>query len=360
MIPLCPGIGCTTAWNEKGRLLKNVGATINIKETGVCPIMKRMRYADAGVNIDQEEKAVKAIVSTVSGGETITLNDHRLVLCTDGVGSKVMIATALQKWDTVGIDCVAMNVNDALCMGARPLAFVDYLAVERTDASMAHDIAVGLRAGTDQAGIPIIGGETATLPEVIRGFDLAGTCVGVIEHELPQDMEPGDIIIGLQSSGLHSNGYSLARKVFSERGYSYHDTLPGMDASLGSILLAPTCIYVKEVLSLLEEVPVKGIAHITGSGLRKMKRLSQNVRFSITHPFCPQDIFRVMQELGNITSQEMYQTFNMGMGLAVVVAPGYVDAALTSLQQHSLVEVKQVGEVTEGTGVVVPSLDLRY
>jgi len=322
--------------------------------------MKRMRYADAGVNIDQEEKAVKAIVSTVSGGEFVALNGHRLVLCTDGVGSKVMIATALKKWDTVGIDCVAMNVNDSLCMGARPLAFVDYLAVERTDAAMAHDIAVGLRAGTDQADIPIIGGETATLPEVIRGFDLAGTCVGVIEHELPRHMEPGDVIIGLQSSGLHSNGYSLARNVFSEHGYSYRDILPGMDASLGDILLEPTCIYVKEILALLADVSVKGIAHITGSGLRKMKRMSENVRFSITHPFCPQDIFRVMQELGNITDQEMYQTFNMGMGMAVVVAPGDVDTALAVLRKHSQIEVKQVGEVTEGMGVVVPSLDLHY
>lgn len=322
--------------------------------------MKRMRYADAGVDIDREEEAVRDIVATVGGGEAVSLDGHRLVLCTDGVGSKVLVAHALRKWDTVGIDCVAMNVNDALCLGARPLAFVDYLALERTDAALAHDIAVGLRRGADRAGIPIIGGETATLPDIIRGFDLAGTCVAVIEHELPRPMQPGDVIVGLASSGLHSNGYTLARTVFADNGISYQDRVPGLSAPLGEVLLEPTCIYVGEILALLQEIPVKGIAHITGGGLRKMKRLSPEVQFALTDPFPPPEIFTVMQELGNITSQEMYQTFNMGMGMAVVVAAQHVDQTLDILERHSPVEARVVGEVREGTGVAVPSLDLLY
>ena len=323
--------------------------------------MKGMSYADAGVNIDVEEKAVSNILSAVGyKSDKVELNGHKLVLCTDGVGSKVMVANEMRRWDTVGIDCMAMNVNDALCMGARPLAFVDYLAIEKTDPAMAEEIGKGLKRGADIAGIPIIGGETATLPEIIKGFDLAGTCVGVVEHELPKKIVPGDIIIGLRSSGLHSNGYTLARKVFTENGYSYHDTIPELDGRIGDILLVPTQIYVKEILELMNHIDVKGIAHITGSGLRKMKRMSHEVCFSLDEPFEPQEIFKVMQELGNITDEEMYQTFNMGMGMAVVVGEKDTDDALSILKKHSEVDVKVVGRVKEGEGVEVPSLGLKY
>ena len=323
--------------------------------------MKGMSYADAGVNIDVEEKAVSNILSAVGyKSDKVELNGHKLVLCTDGVGSKVMVANEMRRWDTVGIDCMAMNVNDALCMGARPLAFVDYLAIEKTDPAMAEEIGKGLKRGADIAGIPIIGGETATLPEIIKGFDLAGTCVGVVEHELPKKIVPGDIIIGLRSSGLHSNGYTLARKVFTENGYSYHDTIPELDGRIGDILLVPTQIYVKEILELMNHIDVKGIAHITGSGLRKMKRMSHDVCFSLDEPFEPQKMFKVMQELGNITDEEMYQTFNMGMGMAVVVDEKDTDDALSILKKHSEVDVKVVGSVKEGEGVEVPSLGLKY
>ena len=323
--------------------------------------MKGMSYADAGVNIDVEEKAVSNILSAVGyKSDKVELNGHKLVLCTDGVGSKVMVANEMRRWDTVGIDCMAMNVNDALCMGARPLAFVDYLAIEKTDPAMAEEIGKGLKKGADIAGIPIIGGETATLPEIIKGFDLAGTCVGVVEHELPKKIVPGDIIIGLRSSGLHSNGYTLARKVFTENGYSYHDTIPELDGRIGDILLVPTQIYVKEILELMNHIDVKGIAHITGSGLRKMKRMSHEVCFSLDEPLEPQKIFRVMQELGNISDEEMYQTFNMGMGMAVVVDEKDTDDALSILKKHSEVDVKVVGRVKEGEGVEVPSLGLKY
>lgn len=322
--------------------------------------MKRMSYAETGVDIDEEEQAVAGIISAVGGTEHVTLNGHRLVMCTDGVGSKVLIADHMQRWGTVGIDCMAMNVNDALCMGARPLAFVDYLAMEKTDKVKAAAIAAGLRKGADIAGIPIVGGETATLPEIICGFDLAGTCVAVVEHELPQNIEPGNVIIGLRSSGLHSNGYTLARKVFTENGYDYGDVLPGAEETIGEALLEPTCIYVRETLALWNTVDVKGISHVTGSGLRNLKRLSSQVCFSIEEPFEPQHIFKVIQEIGNVADREMYQTFNMGMGLAIVVAEGDVDAALDVLAKHSDMEAQVVGRVTEGTGVEFPSRDLRY
>ncbi len=322
--------------------------------------MKRMSYAEAGVDIDAEEQAVAGIVSAVGDTEAIDLDGHRLVMCTDGVGSKVIVADIMRRWDTVGIDCMAMNVNDALCMGARPLAFVDYLAMEQTDEQKAAAIARGLRRAADQAGIPIVGGETATLPEVIRGFDLAGTCVGVVEHELPGDIGPGDVIIGLRSSGLHSNGYTLARKVFTENGYGYHDTLPGTREAIGDVLLEPTSIYVRETLALWDEIDVRGISHVTGGGLRNLKRLSSEVCFSIDDPFEPQHVFQVVQELGNVADREMYQTLNMGMGLALVVEPADADSTLDMLARHSDMDAKIVGHVTEGTGVELPDLELRY
>ncbi len=322
--------------------------------------MKRMSYAAAGVDIDREEQAVAGILSAVGGTDAIDLDGHRLVMCTDGVGSKVIVADRMQRWDTVGIDCMAMNVNDAICMGARPLAFVDYLAMEETDEDKAAAIARGLQRGADQAGIPILGGETATLPDIITGFDLAGTCVAVVEHELPRDITPTDAIIGLRSSGLHSNGYTLARTVFTENGYGYHDMLPETDQTIGDALLTPTCIYVRETLALWNEVDVKAIAHITGGGLRNLKRLSNDVCFSIDEPFEPQHVFQIVQELGNVTDREMYQTFNMGMGLAVVVDEADVDATLDLLAEQSEMDAQVVGRVTEGTGVAVPSLELEY
>lgn len=322
--------------------------------------MKRMSYAEAGVDIDAEEQAVAGILSAVGGTDAIDLDGHRLVMCTDGVGSKVIVADAMQQWDTVGIDCMAMNVNDALCMGARPLAFVDYLAMEETDEDKAAAVARGLQRGAEQAGIPILGGETATLPEIIQGFDLAGTCVAVVEHELPHDIRTGDVIVGLRSSGLHSNGYTLARKVFTENGYDYHDTLPGSQETIGDVLLEPTRIYVRETLALWSEIDVKAIAHITGGGLRNLKRLTDDVCFSIDEPFEPQPVFQVVQELGNVTDREMYQTFNMGMGLALVVDEADVDATLEILGEHSEMDAQVIGHVSEGSGVELPSHGLRY
>lgn len=321
-------------------------------------LMDEFTYAKAGVDIDKEERAVKGILETVGfEKDRVEINGIKLVLCTDGVGSKVIVANEMKKWDTVGIDCIAMNVNDALVMGAKPIAFVDYLAIEKTDEEKAKEIAKGLKKGADEAGIPIIGGETATLPEIIKGFDLAGTCLGVIEKDLPKELNEGDIIIGIRSSGLHSNGYTLARKVFTENGYSFHDEIEDIGV-IGNELLKPTRIYVRHILHLWKNIEVKAIAHVTGGGLRKVGRISNKVCFSIDAPLEPQPIFRIIQKLGNISNREMYQTFNMGMGMAVIIAEEYADDALDILNKYD--EAKIVGKVKKGKGVEAPKFGLKY
>ncbi len=304
-------------------------------------------YAKAGVDIDKEEKVVSTILKIVGKKEKIELNGIKLVLSTDGVGTKIIVANEMEKWDTIGIDCIAMNVNDCLVLGARPLAFVDYLAMERMDSEIAKEIAMGLKRGAKEAGIEIIGGETATLPEIIKGFDLAGTCLGVVEKEF-KEIKEKDIIIGLKSNGLHSNGYTLARKVIIKNGYTFHDEIEEIGI-IGYELLKPTKIYVKEILHLWNEVEIKGIAHITGGGLRKLKRINENVCFDIKEPFEPQPIFKIIKKLGNISYKEMYQTFNMGMGMAVIVEKREADIALDILNKY--VEAKIVGEIKKGKGV---------
>ncbi|MCD6481712.1 MAG: phosphoribosylformylglycinamidine cyclo-ligase [Thermoplasmata archaeon] len=319
--------------------------------------MGRFTYSGAGVDIDREEKVVKTLIETMKARkDRIAIGDLELVLCTDGVGSKVIVANEMKKWDTIGIDCMAMNVNDALVMGARPLAFVDYLAMERMDERMAEEIAKGLKAGAEKAGVEIIGGETATLPEIIKGFDLAGTCVGVVERNIPAGIKEGDVIIGMRSSGIHSNGYTLARKVFTENGYDFHDEMEGIGI-IGYALLEPTRIYVREIIELWENVEVKGIAHVTGGGLRKIKRMAPHVHFVIENPMEPQPVFRIIQKLGNVSVEEMYQTFNMGMGMAVVVDKKDVDTSLDILNRY--VEAEVVGKIERGEGVSIPSLGIK-
>jgi phosphoribosylformylglycinamidine cyclo-ligase len=278
----------------------------------------------------------------------------------------VKIAQALKKWDTVGIDCIAMNVNDALCVGAEPLAFVDYLAMDDPDPAITREIGKGLAKGAELSNISIVGGETADLPELINGFDLAGTCLAYVKKNriiLGDRIRPGDVIIGLSSSGIHSNGYTLARKVVEKKGFSYKDYFPEgyyPGKTIGEIMLAPTRIYVKEIMELFKKVDVHGLAHITGSGLWNLPRLKENVTFIIEDPLEPQPIFRFLQQYGNIDDQEMYQIFNMGMGLAVVVDKEDVGTTMKVLKKYSEATVKDVGIIDTGTGVEVPNLGLTY
>jgi len=288
------------------------------------------------------------------------------VLCTDGVGSKVAIANETKKWDTIGIDWIAMNVNDAICVGAEPLAFVDYLAIDDPKPGKTKEIGKGLSKGAEQSNISIIGGETASLPEIINGFDLAGTCLAYVKKKdivTGEKIKPGDIIIGLSSSGVHSNGYTLARNVVKKSKISYNDKFPGdfySGKTIGEVYLTPTQIYVKEVVELLKNVKVHGLAHITGGGLRNLPRLNKDVKFLIDDPLKPQPVFKFIQKYGNIDDKEMYQAFNMGMGFSVIVAEKDVNQSIKILKKFSESKVKIVGKVVKGSGVELPKLSLKY
>jgi phosphoribosylformylglycinamidine cyclo-ligase len=339
-----------------------------------------MTYKNSGVDIAQKEEAIQQLLSSIitkrkgtigrpMGGHyagLIEFGDYALVLCTDGVGTKVRIAEVLKKYDTVGIDCIAMNVNDALCVGAEPLAFVDYLAMDDPDPRITKEIGKGLEKGAKQANISIVGGETADLPEIINGFDLAGTCLAYVRKDkiiLGDKIQPGDAIIGLSSSGIHSNGYTLARRVVDEAEFTYTDEFPGglyPGKSIGEIMLTPTRIYVKEILELFKKINVHGLAHITGSGLWNIPRLKEKVQYVIDDPLDPQPIFSFLQQYGTIDDYEMYQIFNMGMGFTVITADEDAEEAIRILQNHSDASVKLVGTVRKGTGVEVPSLKLHY
>ncbi|MCJ7444140.1 MAG: phosphoribosylformylglycinamidine cyclo-ligase [Methanotrichaceae archaeon] len=298
--------------------------------------MRRLTYADSGVDIHAENRSIAAMKAVLTSkrkgfGAPITeighyaglldMGDFALAMTTDGVGSKVIIANILKKWDTVGIDCIAMNVNDLLAIGAEPIAFVDYLAVEKVDLEMAEQIAVGLKKGAEISNIAIVGGETASLPDIIRGFDLAGTAIGIVDKErviTGENIKVGDAIVGVPSSGLHSNGYTLARKIVSESEYSYFDKMPGSIRTIGEELLTPTRIYI-ELLHLFKKIEVHGLSHITGSGLLKLRRIT-DLGYEITDLLEPQSVFRLLQDLGNVEEIEMYRTFNMGMGFAIIVS----------------------------------------
>ena len=339
-----------------------------------------LTYAGSGVDIHREDKAIEALAGMVNftrkgfgapmgkighfAGLIDFGQEDALVLCTDGVGSKVEIANAIRKWDTVGIDCVAMNVNDCICVGAEPLAFVDYLAVEDPAPDFAKQIGVGLNEGCRQADCSLIGGETASLPGVVKGFDLAGTCLGAVKKAKIVDgtaIQPGDVLIGLASTGIHSNGYSLARKAFERAGHKYTDPWPWAEdrayagKSIGEVLLEPTRIYVKEVLALLRSgIPVHGLSHVTGSGLRKIRRIKQDVAYHITDPLPIHAVFKRVQQLGEVAPHEMYKTFNMGMGFVVVVPKAAAKKAVALLESMVGYEVKVVGQVAPGKGVHHP------
>jgi phosphoribosylformylglycinamidine cyclo-ligase len=325
-------------------------------------------YARAGVSQGDADAAVAALVSSLAaaaGAESrqvlagghyanvVRIDDRiGIALSTDGVGTKLLVAEALGRWDTVGIDCVAMNVNDVVCVGAEPLAMVDYLAVDHADSEIAAAIGAGLARGAELAGIEIVGGELAQLGELINGLDLAGACFGVVALDslvTGAAIEPGDAVIGLPSSGLHSNGYTLARSALG--GIPMDDERLGR--ALGDVLLEPTEIYVKPVVELLRSsVDVRGLAHITSGGLDNLLRLEAEVGYEIDDPLAVPPIFRLIQELAAVPDEEMHEVFNMGCGFCVVVAAGDESAALEMLRSH-YPDGKRIGSATGDAGKVV-------
>jgi phosphoribosylformylglycinamidine cyclo-ligase len=305
----------------------------------------------------------KSIVGTGHYASVLAIDDHTgIAICTDGVGTKVIVAMQAGRFDTIGIDCVAMNVNDVICVGAEPLAMVDYLAVEQPDAEVLRAIGEGLRTGAELAGIEIPGGELAELPELIRGhpsplgFDLAGACFGTVELDrviTGSAIAPGDIVIALPSSGIHSNGLTLARSALIEQGgYSLTDEVSQLGRSIGEELLQPTEIYVRAALDLLRSgITVHGLAHITGDGLLNLLRLNESVGYELDALPPTPPIFGLIESTAGLGEAQMYETFNMGVGFCCIVAASGSEDALALLRQH-YPAAGRIGEVTPEPAVV--------
>ncbi|MDR3313367.1 MAG: phosphoribosylformylglycinamidine cyclo-ligase [Oscillospiraceae bacterium] len=283
-----------------------------------------------------------------------------LVGGTDGVGTKLKLAFLMNRHDTVGVDCVAMCVNDVICCGAKPLFFLDYIAQGKNEPERVAEIVAGVAEGCTQAGCALIGGETAEMPGFYPAdeYDLAGFTVGVVEKERILDnsrIAPGDALIALPSSGLHSNGFSLVRKVFQVKEQNLRLYIDELGATLGETLLTPTKIYVKPVLALLEQADVKGISHITGGGFY------ENIPRSLPKGLCARieeaslrtpPIFRLLQSMGNIPQRDMFNTYNMGVGMSVVVAKQDAEKAIRALRANGE-EAYIMGEVVAGDEGVV-------
>ena len=327
-------------------------------------------YREAGVNIEAGYKGVKlmrrhvartmipGVVSDIGGFGGLFAPDIKgmaepvLVSGTDGVGTKIRIAQLLDKHDTIGIDCVAMCVNDIICCGAKPLFFLDYIAIGKNEPEKVASIVSGVAEGCVQSGCALIGGETAEHPGMMAAgdYDLAGFSVGIVDKPKVIDssrMAPGDVILALPSSGIHSNGFSLVRKVFDVEHAALDRHVPELGRTLGEALLEPTVIYVKPVLRCMETADVKGVSHITGGGFFENiprcipEGLGAKIdKAAVRTPA----IFKMLQEQGNISEHDMFNTFNMGVGMTVVVPKEDADRAIAALDCGAYV----VGEIVSG------------
>ncbi len=324
-------------------------------------------YAKAGVDQGAADSAVAGLVKALGAiqlgrpsrqvplpghyASVIRLDEKTgIALSTDGVGTKLLVAEQLGRFDTIGIDCVAMNVNDVICVGAEPLAMLDYIAIDRADPAVCAEVGVGLARGAELAGIEIPGGELAQLGEMVRGVDVSGACFGTVALDEIVDgsaAQPGDAVIGLPSSGIHSNGYTLARSALD--GLAMDEDPEGrLGRPLGEALLEPTEIYVKPVLELLRSpVDIRGLAHITSGGTENLLRLAADLGYEISEPLPVPPIFSLIQERSGAADAEMHQVFNMGCGFCCVVAAADEDAALRLLRGH-YPAAQTIGRAVEG------------
>lgn len=335
--------------------------------------MSGWTYARSGVNIDQKSEAIRSLVDEVSYrrsgiGQSVRIpglfaslvdfGDRYITLATDGVGSKLLIAEELGRWDTVGIDCIAMNVNDTICVNAEPTSFVDYIAIDDPDPRITEEIGRGLQKGAELSDMEIVGGEIAVLPEIINGVDLSGTCMGFVAKDriiTGEACEEGDLIVSLRSSGIHSNGLTLARKVVEAAGLTMRDHVAGLSRPIGEELLTPTEVYVRQVLDITRTHTVHGLVDITGGGLRNILRMRRGLRYVISDPVEPSPVFKVIQDLGGVEDREMYQTLNMGMGFTII-AP--TEDAEDIASRHPNADI--VGRVERGEGVLLEPGNLLY
>ena len=327
-------------------------------------------YAKAGVDIQKVkrihgdiDRLFSKTFSTRKGkfGKVLDIRQHyaglidigngqALALHSDGVGTKVLVALMMGKYEDVGIDCVAMNVNDLICVGAEPIALVDYLALERPNGKLVEGLMRGVYRGALEAGVAIVSGETAIMPDVIKGFDLSAMSIGVVKKDKIVEgtkVKVGDSIIGLPSTGIHSNGLTLARKVL----------LKNFNRQMAEILLTPTKIYVKPIMKLLgSEVDVHGMAHITGGAYSKLKRIGDRAKvgFHLDNLFKPQRVFELIQKQGKITNREMYRTFNMGTGFLVMIPNSDERKTLRTINGSRV-----VGRVVQERKVIVDTASER-
>ena len=331
-------------------------------------------YKKVGIDISEIKKSQKAIGRLISSTHKLQKKAKMthgfghyagiveipggklLATHTDGVGTKVIIANMMKKFDTIGIDCVAMNVNDIICIGATPISFVDYIAANKNDQKIFKQIVSGLVRGAKKSSMPIVGGETAIMPDLISGkgfgFDLAGMVVGILSKKqmiLGDKIKPNDIIIGVKSSGLHSNGYSLARKVLSK--YSLKQKFKGVGV-LGDALLKPTEIYVKPVLEAIEKCSIHGLAHITGGSFTKLLRLKQ-IGFELDNLPKTPPLMQLIQDSG-VKSDEMYKTFNMGVGFCIIAPQSEVKKIRKIFKSHKMTTY-EIGSIRKKKGVFINS-----
>ncbi|MFC6906325.1 phosphoribosylformylglycinamidine cyclo-ligase [Halalkalicoccus tibetensis] len=316
-----------------------------------------LTYSGAGVDIADSEAATAALVSAVGQSEgdyagLLDIGDRYLALATDGVGTKLLVAEALNDYSTIGIDCIAMNANDLVAAGVEPVAFVDYIAVDEPDEGVAEQVGEGLSAGAEEAGLALVGGETAVMPEVVRGLDLAGTCAGLAPKDavFEGSAEPGDTLVGWRSSGIHSNGLTLAREAATREG-GYDDPFPhdGYE-TVGEALLEPTRLYT-DLLEPMRSHGVRGAAHITGGGWTNLKRLG-DLRYEIDDPYPAQPVFEFVRSAG-VSDEEMHRTFNMGTGFVAAVPE---EGAAEALAEGT--DGRVIGRVEEGEAVAIRGLSL--
>lgn len=332
-----------------------------------------MDYKQAGVDVEAGYEAVKLMKKHVEGthrSEVITdlggfgglfslakhkMEDPILVSGTDGVGTKLKLAFIMDRHDTIGIDCVAMCVNDILCSGAEPLFFLDYIACGKNDPEKIAEVVKGVAEGCKQSNAALIGGETAEMPGFYpeNEYDLAGFAVGIVDKKDVidgKDIQPGDVLIGIASSGIHSNGYSLVRKIFRPSENNVNEQIQQLRCTLGEELIKPTKIYVKTIHAIQKEAKIKGISHITGGGFIENipRMLPDGVMASIREgswQILP--IFNLIESLGKVERQNMYNTFNMGIGMVLAVSPKDQDRVIEVAKSQGE-EAYVLGEVVEG------------